>query len=450
MTEYFAFLRPAPLKEEIQDKELVDRRYTYWRWRIWYSMFFGYALYYFTRKSFVFAAPGIIEELGLTKADLGILGTVLSLSYGMSKFASGILSDRANPRYFMAIGLMLTGVCNIFFGMSSSLWFFCLFWGLNGWFQGFGWPPCARFLTHWYSHSERGSWWSSWNVSHNVGAFIIPLIVGAAMEQFGWRYALFAPGVICIIGGFVLIDRLRDTPQSMGLPPVEKWRNDYGSKKQQEVDGKELTTKELLFKYVLNNPFIWMLAIAYFFLYVVRVGVNDWSMLYLREAKSYSKMAAAGCISLFEVGGFAGSLVAGWGSDWICGARRGPINFLFALGIVASLLFFWAIPANHQMLDSIALFWLGFFIFGPQMLIGVQVVELAHKKATCTTSGFAGWCAYMGSAVAGYPLGLATEAYGWTGFFWFLLICSFVTLAFLFPLWSVVPEGEVHTKLAKA
>src|SRR5262249_22918029 len=144
--------------------------------------------------------------------------------YGVSKFASGVLSDRANPRYFMAIGLFLTGLLNIFFGFSSSLVVFAIFWGLNGWFQGFGWPPCARFLTHWYSQSERGSWWATWNVSHNVGSFIIPWIAGASLHYFGWRYAMYIPGVICLAGALFLINRLRDTPQSLGLPPVEKFR----------------------------------------------------------------------------------------------------------------------------------------------------------------------------------------------------------------------------------
>ena len=146
--------------------------------------------------------PGLIEDLAFTKGQLGFLSSILSITYGLSKFASGILSDRSNPRYFMAVGLFLTGLMNIFFGLSSSIWMFAVFWGLNGWFQGFGWPPCARFLTHWYSQSERGSWWSTWNVSHNVGAFLIPWVVGACLQYFGWRFAMYVPGVLCILCSF--------------------------------------------------------------------------------------------------------------------------------------------------------------------------------------------------------------------------------------------------------
>lgn len=442
--------KPAPYLPEIQDQEEVKKLYHYWRIRIMYSMFIGYAFYYFTRKSFTFAMPGMITELGFDKSQLGILGSIFSITYGLSKFASGIVADRSNARYFMAFGLMITGVFNILFGLSSSLLMFCMFWGLNGWFQGFGWPPCARFLTQWYSHSERGSWWSTWNVSHNVGAFLIPWIVGFCAYYFGgWRAAMFAPGIICILGGFYLINRLRDTPQSLGLPSIEKFRNDYaGSKKEQE--NQDLSSWDILIQFVLKNKFIWMLAIAYFFVYFVRTGINDWTALFLIETKGYDQLTANGCVSLFEVGGFFGSLAAGWASDYFFAAKRGPVNVLFAGLMFVSIALFWFAPAGYPLVDSAALFIIGFAIFGPQMLIGVACAELSHKKAAASSTGFAGTFAYMGAAVAGYPLGKITQDMGWDGFFWSLGICCILSFLLLLPLWSITDnKGYMPLTAAK-
>lgn len=438
MSALLNILKPAPHIPEIEDKDEVDRRYKHWRFRILYSMFIGYAFYYFTRKSFTFAIPGLIDDLGFTKGQLGFLGSVLSLSYGFSKFASGVLSDRSNPRFFMAFGLIMTGVVNICFGLSSSLTMFAVFWGLNGWFQGFGWPPCARFLTHWYSHSERGAWWSTWNVSHNCGSFMIPWIVGFCLHYWGWRWAMCFPGIICIFGGLFLLNRLRDTPQSLGLPPIEKYRNDYLSGESEKENEEELSTRQILVDYVIKNRYIWCLAIAYFFIYVVRIGVTDWSALFLIEHKEYSRIGANGTVSLFEIGGFFGSLCAGWSSDRIFKAKRGPVNALFALGVFISVFVFWNIPPGNPFLDSCMLFVLGFTIFGPQMLIGVAAAELSHKKAAATSTGFIGWLAYMGAAFAGYPLGKITQDFGWDGYFWFLVFCSVVATLMLFPLWNAV------------
>src|SRR3989344_8979771 len=123
------FLRPAPCREEIQDADVVKKNYKYWRLRTFYAMYVGYAFYYFTRKSFTFAIPAMQMELGLSKFELGLLGSILSLTYGISKFLSGILGDKSNPRYFMSIGLILTGLFNCLFGMSSMFWAFAVFWG---------------------------------------------------------------------------------------------------------------------------------------------------------------------------------------------------------------------------------------------------------------------------------------------------------------------------------
>lgn len=198
----FDLFKPAPYREEIPDSNEVKSLYKYWRMRIFYGMYIGYIFYYFTRKSFTFAMPSLMADLGFDKSDLGILASILSITYGISKFLSGILADRANPRYFMAIGLILTGMFNILFGFTSSLALFALFWGLNGWFQGWGWPPCARLLTHWYSQSERGTWWGFWNTSHSVGGALIPLIAAFCAEYWGWRSAMFVPGMLCILIGF--------------------------------------------------------------------------------------------------------------------------------------------------------------------------------------------------------------------------------------------------------
>lgn len=430
--------KPAPHLPEIEDPVEVKKRYTYWRFRTLYSIFIGYAFYYLTRKSFTFAMPGIIEDLGFDKVQLGFLSSIFSFTYGISKFTSGVMSDRCNPRYFMAVGLILTGISNILFGMSSSLLFFAIFWGINGWFQGFGAPPCVRFLTQWYSHGERGSWWSTWSVSHNVGAFIIPWIVGWCLEHLGWRWGMYVPGIICIFGGIFLINRLRDTPQSLGLPAIARYRHDFGDVTSLNGEGsKDLSAMQVLYQSILKNKYIWMLAVAYFFIYVVRMGVGDWTALYLIESKGYTLLGANGCASLFEVGGFFGSLFAGWSSDRLFSARRAPINILFTIAVIMSILLFWWIPINNTTFDSVAVFLMGFTVFGPQMLIGVAAAELVHQNAVATSNGFISFMAYLGAASAGLPLGIVTQTWGWYGFFVSIIFAGLIALLVQLPMWNL-------------
>lgn len=149
-----SFLKAPANAPLITDKHEVDARYRYWRRHILITIWLGYALFYFTRKSFNAAAPEILASGILTRSDIGLLATLFYITYGVSKFVSGIVSDRSNARYFMGIGLIATGVVNILFGFSTSLWAFALLWALNAFFQGFGSPVCARLLTAWYSRTD--------------------------------------------------------------------------------------------------------------------------------------------------------------------------------------------------------------------------------------------------------------------------------------------------------
>lgn len=431
-----SIFNPAPHMEENQDAELVKKKYKYWRLRTFYGMYIGYAFYYFSRKSLSFAMPAMQETLGMTKVELGLLVSILYISYGASKFLSGMLADKSNPRYFMSIGLILTGICNFIFGLSSIWWVFAVFWGLNGWFQGWGSPGCAKLLTHWYSQSERGRWWGFWNTSHNVGGIFITYIVAACVGWFGWRAAMFVPGTLCILVGLFVMNRLRDTPQSLGLPPIEKFRNDYPNLKGSR-ERNDLSVKEILVKYVLKNKLIWILGISYFFVYIIRTGINDWSMFYLIEVRGYSSFQSGVCASCFDIGGACGGLAAGWASDSIFKSKRNPINVLFTLGVLCLLVIFKMFVMPSPIFDMFFMFLFGFFIFGPQMLIGLAAVELSHKNAAATATGFVGSLAYLGAAFAGGPLGAVTKFWGWDGFLLALIACSICAIVLLLPLWSV-------------
>ncbi len=91
----------------------------------------------------------------LSRSDIGLLATLFYITYGVSKFVSGIVSDRSNARYFMGIGLIATGIINILFGFSTSLWAFAVLWVLNA-FSGLGFTGvCASVNRPVFSYRAR-------------------------------------------------------------------------------------------------------------------------------------------------------------------------------------------------------------------------------------------------------------------------------------------------------
>jgi OPA family sugar phosphate sensor protein UhpC-like MFS transporter len=206
----------------------------------------------------------------------------------------------------------------------------------------------------------------------------------------------------------------------------------------------ELSVRDILFKYVLTNRAIWVLSAAYFFVYLVRQAVNDWSFLYLTTWCGYAETTASFCVGVFEIGGLFGSLAAGWLSDLVFKGRRGPVNVLFSLGIVGAVMAFWSASSGHWIGAFLAMFAVGFFVFGPQMLIGIAAAELSHKKASATATGFAGFIAYAGAATAGAPIASIAQGWGWDAFFGTLAACGAATVVVLLPLWSKVQVKQLE------
>ncbi|EMQ1184661.1 MFS transporter family glucose-6-phosphate receptor UhpC [Klebsiella variicola] len=415
----FAFLKAPPDAAPVSDKRELDERYRYWRRHILLTIWLGYALFYFTRKSFNAAVPEILASNVLTRSDIGLLATLFYITYGLSKFFSGIVSDRSDARYFMGLGLIATGVVNILFGFSTSLWAFALLWALNAFFQGWGSPVCARLLTAWYSRTERGGWWALWNTAHNVGGALIPMVVGAAALHYGWRAGMTIAGCLAILAGLYLCWRLRDRPQAVGLPAVGDWRHDALEIAQQQ-EGAGLTRKAILTRYVLANPYIWLLSLCYVLVYVVRAAINDWGNLYMSETLGVDLVTANSAVTMFELGGFIGALVGtllwGWLSD-LANGRRALVACIALALIIATLGVYQ--HASNQYVYLASLFALGFLVFGPQLLIGVAAVGFVPKKAIGAADGIKGTFAYLiGDSFAKLGLGMiadGTPVFGLTG-----------------------------------
>jgi sugar phosphate permease len=105
----------------IIDPSRIDRMYRYWRFRVLATSIIGYALFYFVRANISVPLKTMGNDLGYSNEKLGLILTIGGVTYGISKFINGFLGDHANPRFFMAIGLLGCAVMNVFFGFSSSL-----------------------------------------------------------------------------------------------------------------------------------------------------------------------------------------------------------------------------------------------------------------------------------------------------------------------------------------
>ena len=420
----FSFLKASPPAPRIESSR-TDAEYKKLRWQVFAGVFIGYAAYYLIRKNFSLAIPYLIDEYGFTKADLGTVGVALSLAYGFSKFIMGNISDRSNPKYFITIGLLGSALVSLIFGLVpgvlSSISLMIVLAALNGWFQGMGYPPGAKTMTNWFSVSERGVWWSWWNVSHNLGGGLIGPLALLGLSIFGvWQSLFYLPALIAIVLAFIMFYLMRDTPESQGLPPVDEWK---GEKIVEKVESAHtLSSKDIFMKYIINNKFLWAIALANVFVYFIRYGIIDWAPTYLKEVKHFSVDKQSWAYFLYEYAGIFGMLASGYLSDKVFKGHRAPPMLLFLTGVLIAIIVYWKNPEGNPLVDNICLVAIGFLIYGPVMMIGLQAADLVPRVATGTATGLTGLFGYLlGSASAGYVMGKLVDLFGWDGGFYALI-----------------------------
>ena len=440
------FLSPPPFKPQMA-ADKVDKTYSLLRWQVFLGAFIGYAGFYIVRKNFSMAIP-MLEPFGFEKGELGIVLSMNAVAYGFSKFIMASISDRSNSRIFLPLGLVLAAVSMMFMivpvqylGAEHKEWAIFLMAALNflvGWFNGMGWPPCGRVMTHWFSQKERGTWMSVCNCAHNVGGALVgPMAVYGAMWFGSWfygadqqRYFLVGtylfPACVAILIAIVAYCLIRDTPQSCGLPSIEEWRKDYAgtyTEKSEEV----LSSREI-FLTVLSNRFLWYIAFANAFVYMVRYGCLDWAPAILTE-KGINIKEAGWAYFAYEIAAIPGTLVCGWLSDRVFHGRRALPTIIFMAVVAVFIFIYWQFSDNITIV-LLCLIAIGFFIYGPVMLIGVQALDLAPKNAAGTAAGLTGFMGYvLGTALlANVVIGYVAQNAGWNWTFVLLILSCVISI----------------------
>jgi len=349
--------------------EKSKKSFQYWQIRTIIVTMIGYALFYFVRKNFSVAMPGLTAEFGISKVSLGLFLTLHGIIYGLSRFVNGIISDRNSARIVLSVGLMLCALANILFGFSDTiagwivalannmgttvafssvlLYFMGIVWVINGYLQGMGVPPCTKTLTQWIPPKELATKMSVWNMSHSIGAGLVfglcgwyimphmgvdmsanaeavaniaanlnlditdPKVLNFAAHYYAWRWCFIIPAIFASAGAIWLFFFLKDSPSDVGYPEI------MGEKKAEVRTPEESAEyKAFIRRKVFGNRLIWTLALTNFFVYIVRFAALDWGPTLLTESKGLSlAMATTLCIIFEFIGGNIGMVFFGWLTD---------------------------------------------------------------------------------------------------------------------------------------
>lgn len=342
----------------------------------------------------------------------------------------------------MAVGLLLSALANFFFGMNAALGVLVVTWCLNGWFQGMGSAPGSRIMTHWFHPQEIGWYWSLWALSNHVGLAVVLIMAGYLGQYYGWRFIFWVPAGLAGLTSLYLLERLRDTPASLGLPEPEV----YGGI--QKLDNvtvepeKKQSTGEFisyLLHNVFNQPLMWAICVASFLDYVLCYAFVNWVPTFLAE-KGMALAHIGWMVTVFEVFGAVAGMLGGWLTDKACKGQRAPVCVGFMVLACFAFLALWQFSSASLWVCVLLLILVGFSIYGPRLLIAVMATDLATKKAAATAVGMTGLFGFLAGLISGWGLGHVLDHHGWANAFLILALCSVANIVPLAYCWNLRPK----------
>lgn len=287
------------------------------------------ALNFIDRQLVPSLAPLLIEELGLTKAQIGLLyGFAFVLFYAVCGLFMGGVADRSHRPRLIAAGLLLWSLMTALSGAATGF----LHLALARIFVGIGeavlTPAAMTMLSDVFPEKRRALASGIYYAGVPLGVGGGFLISGAVAPEFGWRTCFYALG----IAGVIVAPVLFAVPNPRRLQPSAT-----------PVKGKQIAA--LMWSALRERP-----ELGWTILYAVLVTYANTStihvMTWLVEERGFAFERAADLSgAIYLCAGLLGVVVGGWAADW-CHARwpGGRLWFLVVKGLVllpATLAFYW-------------------------------------------------------------------------------------------------------------
>lgn len=430
------------------DTRDLDRVFSAWQRRIFATLWVTYGSFYLCRVNMAIALPGIMEELGYSKTDVGGIGSAFFMAYAIGQFVNGQLGDRVGARRLIPVGIVASAVLNILFGFSTTLGIMMVLWGLNGYFQAMGWSPSVKTLANWFPPERRGKVAGLYGSSYQMGNVASWLLGGYLALHYGWRYVFWVPAGLFLLSAIHCWVRVRNAPEDIGLPSIEEYRRGgVGGTVRREVEGDRYLGLGYTLRRTVGSSHVWRAGFAYLFISVVAYGFLYWTPTYLSEVYGLRISQAGSRGIVLPLAGSVGALCAGWATDRLFGSRRAPVIVIMLLLATGFLIGYPRVPLSSPVIGLVGLGAVGFMMYGAQtVLVASVAMDFGTRKAAASTTGFIDGMGYVGATLfTGIGSGWLVEHHGWNVLFYAWAGCVLLGAGVMATLWGYRPgKGAYH------
>ena len=368
-----------------------------------------YAAFYFGRVNLAPVITSLQSDLGWSKTEIGLLGTVFFWTYGIGQLINGSLGDRVGARGFITFGLVGSAIANFLFGASSIFAVMLVIWAANGYFQAMGWGPILQMLANNLSAEQRTRVSSVFGSSFVVGNAATWLLMGWLLTWTNWRGAFyFAAPLLLFFAGLWWFG-------------MRNWRTG-DTKPHAPADAVTYPLREFL-----ARPEIWIACGVAILIGIVQGGFFVWTPTLLVEVQGVPLSQAAFSAVLFPVAGSIGIFVV---AAWIrrtFGDARAPTGLALLLGVLGVMIFIYrsAVTAVPFGIALVLLAFIGAIALAATSLILTMIpMRVGGTARSSTAAGAINFAFNLGASLTSVVTGVLLDQFSWNAVFLFWMIVA--------------------------
>ncbi|MDD2799171.1 MAG: MFS transporter [Bacteroidales bacterium] len=360
---------------------IENSEYKRWQYKIFGATWLAYVGYYFTRKAFFVVKSDLANSLQLDSIHLAHLGTAYLTFYMIGQYSSAYFGRRLGPKYLLLLGMAISLICNVIFGVSNSYWTVMLFLSLNGMAQGTGWPGCIGSLAYWFKRKQRGTILGIWATCYQVGSLIATSFAAYMLGHYGWKWSFFGASAIMLIIWFFVLLWHPNKPEDVGLAPLVD-EDEVSTTSDDGATGKGLGwNREVVFTIV-------TMGVIYFGIKFLRYALWSWAPFLLKNNFGLQGDDSGYLSTIFDLFGFVGVVFAGYVSDKVFKGRRSFVSFVMLFFMTLSFVLMYTLGSTSLLYFTISMGLAGFMLYGPDALIsGAGAIDVGTKKGAMVAAG---------------------------------------------------------------
>jgi len=337
-------------------------------------------------------APFLVQDLGLAKADIGLLVTATYLGGVLVLVVAGRLSDRFGVRALFLLGMTLAGLPLALASVVPGYFWLLVPMVLYGIGNGFALPPTTRAIVEWFPVRGRGVAMGIKQTGVAVAGMICGLMVPPLAQAVGWRGTMLVLGLLTVAAGVISWLIYRDRPDDPS-GPVRAARPGFST--------------------VIRNRSLLLLSGVTFLYAGVQLSLAGFMVLFLTERVGMGVTEAGAMLALAQAGGIVGRI--GWGvvSDVVFGGRRRIVIAIFSvMAALSSIVLATTGPETPRTVLLVTLVVAGVSAIGWNGITMLFVAEIAGRQASATAAGLNLTASYLGIMVGPPIFGYLVDSTG--------------------------------------